>query len=443
VNQVALRASSHGGVGTDSSQGTMRVGVTALDFWAFGLPALSFVEITLGGRLMMSELLALVLLPWLLTSSERLVVPRWFIAIWCAWLLGQMVTDIVVGSAFVDYSRGWARILFTLTNFAAILALVSTPRRARLFALGLAVGGVLGYLIFPDAYAMGDPWKWAFALPIGFILAAGLSGPISFGRQWPAVCAFAGFGVMNLRLGFRSLGGVALLSAAYLILQALVGRSRRAGRPSPVRVFLGLFFCLAATLAILRAYDAAAASGVLGSDAEARYFEQSGQLGILIGGRSEALASSQAILDSPLLGHGSWAKDSRYANLLDQRLMSLGYELGASPNDVGLIPTHSYVLGSWVEAGLVGGVFWLAILALAVWLLANLYTVRLRLSPLLVFSATLLAWSILFSPYGNDARLLGPYGIATCLLGLRALKSGGLSQAAEAALTSARALHVR
>ena len=61
----------------------------------------------------------------------------------------------------------------------------------------------------------------------------------------------------------------------------------------------------------------------------------------------------------------------------------------------------------------------------AVWLLLNLYAVRLPLAPLLVFSSTLLLWAIAFSPYANAARLTAPYAIALCILGLRSIRLGG------------------
>lgn len=43
---------------------------------------------------------------------------------------------------------------------------------------------------------------------------------------------------------------------------------------------------------------------------------------------------------------------------------------------------------------------------------------RLTLAPLLAFSTALLLWNIVFSPFGNNARLLATYRIALSLLGL-------------------------
>jgi hypothetical protein len=87
-----------------------------------------------------------------------------------------------------------------------------------------------------------------------------------------------------------------------------------------------------------------------------------------------------------------------------------------------LIPAHSYLLGAWVWAGFLGGVFWFATAALAVWLLAKLYSFRMEVAPLLVFSAMFFLWDIAFSPYGASARIIAPYELVLCLLGLRLMR---------------------
>jgi hypothetical protein len=417
-------------------------GFSVIDAWAFVLPAISFIEIAIIGQLIASEILAVVMLPWLWGARDRLPLPRWFVLLWTGWLISQVMTDVVVGSAFADYTRGWAAIVFTFTDFAAILVLVSTPRRARLFALGLAAGGVLGYVFVPNAYAAGDPWKWAFALPVGLLLAAGLSGTAGARLRWLSVGAFVAFGIVNLALGFRSLGGVSLLTAGYLVLSTLAGRRETSSNRSMLRAVAGLGFLAVAVWGTLQIYDAAASQGLLGSDAQAKYLSQSGSLGVLIGGRSEVLVSSQAIIDSPVLGHGSWARDPAYAELLNGRLGSLGYEIGATSSDVTLIPAHSYLMQSWVWAGLLGGVFWLAIFGIAVWLLGNLYAFRVDLAPVLVFSTMLLLWNIAFSPYGSSQRLLACFGIALCLLGLRLVRGNEIADA-PAQISSNASRHAR
>jgi hypothetical protein len=395
-----------------------------LNVGALLLPAISFIELSIGGRLLITELVLMAALPWLLRVPERLSIPRWFIVFWGGWLISQMLTDVIVGSAFADYTRGWAKIAFTLTNFVAVAALVATPTRARLFAIGLAIAGVGAYVVSPELFPVGDPWKWGFAMPIGLVIAAALAGERGGRHPWLPAIAFALFGALNLLMGYRSLGGVALVAAGYFVLNGIVGSPSLTLRPSIPRALVGTIFGLILALGVLSIYDAAAASGQLGREAQSKYDKQSGSFGVLLGGRSEALGSTQAVLDSPILGHGSWAKDFKYVDLLEDRLRELGYgdhDL-AQIYEEGLIPTHSYLLGAWVEAGFLGALFWLVVGLVAVWLLLNLYATRLAIAPLLVFVSALLLWSIAFSPYANSARLTAAYAIALCLLGLRAMR---------------------
>jgi hypothetical protein len=409
---------------SDIGSAVRPVSVSALDLWAFILPAVAFIEITAVGRLILTEILMLVMIPWLWSARDRPRLPRWIVVVWGGWLVGQVLTDLVVGSAFQDLARGWAAIVLTITDFAAILVLAATPRRARFFALGLASGGLLGYVFVPSVYTAGDPWKWAFAFPIGLTLAASLSGRVGARLPLLPVGAFAAFGALNLYFGYRSLGGVSLLAAGYLLLGAVTGQRRPNPARSLTRAAVGLMMLAVTVAGTLQLYDAAASSGLLGYEAQAKYASQSGTLGILIGGRPEALVSTQAIIDSPILGHGSWAKDFAYVDLLQDRQSDLGYQVGYELSDVGLIPTHSYLTGSWVWAGFPGGIFWLAVALLALRLLAELYSVRMELAPLLVFGSMLLLWGIAFSPYGFSARLSAAFGIVLCLLGRRLMKWG-------------------
>ena len=87
-----------------------------------------------------------------------------------------------------------------------------------------------------------------------------------------------------------------------------------------------------------------------------------------------------------------------------------------------MIPADSYLLGAWVEGGILGGLFWLAVAGSAAWLLLNIYAVRWALTPLVVFSTTLLLWNIAFSPYGEAGRLTAPFAIALCLLASQYLR---------------------
>jgi len=50
-----------------------------------------------AGRLFVTEILLLAMLPWLWRARDRPRLPRWFVGLWAGWLLSQIVTDVVVG----------------------------------------------------------------------------------------------------------------------------------------------------------------------------------------------------------------------------------------------------------------------------------------------------------------------------------------------------------
>jgi len=411
------RGASHPVSSVHSANRIPAIRPRAIDVLAFVVPALSFVEIQLGGRLIATELVMLVLLPWLWNDRDRVALPRWLLIAWAGWAISQVVTDLVVDSQFADLSRGWAKIAFTLSNLLAIAVLASTESRARLFGLGFAVGGVVGTFIDPTPLQAADPWKYGVGVALAFGLAAGLSDPRLGRRAWIGPAAFAAFGVLNVVYGFRALGGVSLVASAFLV-TATWWAGRERGARSVQRMIVLAALVAATTCAILVGYSAAASQGLLGKEAQAKYLSQLGAFGLLLGGRTEILGSSQAIVDSPLLGHGSWAKDSRYGILMNERLVALGYPPVPLADD-GLIPSHSYVFQAWVEAGLLGAVFWLAVAILAVRALLRLLGRRLVLAPLAAFSVFLLLWSIPFSPYSNVERISAPFAIVLCLLVLR------------------------
>ncbi len=131
----------------------------------------------------------------------------------------------------------------------------------------------------------------------------------------------------------------------------------------------------------------------------------------MLGGRSEILVSIKAIMDSPIIGYGSWAKSLKYALEKIYMLRQLGIRATFDPSKAILLPTHSHLFGAWVEAGIIGGVFWIWVIS--VWARAAIGLAQLkdRIAPLLAFVVFLVVWDILFSPFGAERRFIMPYYI--------------------------------
>jgi hypothetical protein len=80
-----------------------------------------------------------------------------------------------------------------------------------------------------------------------------------------------------------------------------------------------------------------------------------------------------------------------------------------------LIPSHSHLLGAWVESGIVGAVFWCWVLWLTGGTLVRA-SGREPLFPFFAFIALLLIWNVFFSPYGADERFTATYFIYAIIL---------------------------
>ncbi len=394
------------------------------DLLVFIIPTLRFLDVHMVGRLLASELVILALFPIVLSSGGRRLldpVPRMFIFLALLWLMGQIVSDVILDTPYQDYIRGWAKITIFLLNFSVLYILIGRNiRRIWIFTGGLIIGGFASYLVGQESLAEIDPWKFGYGFPITLIaiLIASRLGKKGKWRHNASLIVILFVAIVNFYMGSRALGGVCSLTAIFLFFHRLmIQRRPRTNKTSFKKRLIMILLTGMAGWGIIQVYEHAASAGWLGEDAELKYEMQAfGDYGLLIGGRSEILISTQAIMDSPILGHGSWAKDYKYADAYIELKRELGYVVGSS-EDEGYIPSHSHLFGAWVEAGVLGGVFWMWILVLAVRLLIKqLNGLPMSLTPLVVFLTITLVWHVLFSPFGFQMRLMMPFYIVVIML---------------------------
>jgi hypothetical protein len=219
----------------------------------------------------------------------------------------------------------------------------------------------------------------------------------------------------------RAMGGIFTVVLTLLLIRYKFRNSRGGGYSVRNRLRLSIPIIVAGLGAILiPVYSILAGQGLFGSLEEERSVVQSsagkqilgegllGQyFGLLLGGRNEIVVSSQAIVDSPLIGHGSWARNIEYLDLyasLSGISVDTYRQQAAGLFDTAVIPTHSHFFGAWVDGGLGGAICW----AIIAWiffdaLIATLF-IQSRLVPLLMLIFVLQLWDIIFSPFGAERR---------------------------------------
>jgi hypothetical protein len=384
------------------------------DAFSVIVPLLQAVELQMAGTLLASDVLLLAALPIaLLRHPERLrqrPVPT-VLTLGVFWFVAQIVTDLVRNSAAEDYLRGWLKICFVLVNFTVVwLVICAHRRRFVLYGIGLAVGTILSFYTHPSGDAMRSPWKFALGIPITMLVAMLVAHSKKY-RYVGVLLPLTALATVHVFEDFRILAVICFIAALYSLFLT-----------SPKGAHFGRFRLIMLTLTVaggIAAFDLVyshyAQLGVFGEYAQRKLEAQSGEGGLLLGGRSEILASSQAILDSPFLGHGSWARDPTYAAILDTRRAELGYKRFQGGKNDDLIPTHSYIFGSWVEAGIAGGAFWSFVLGFTLYAILGASGTE-PLLPLFAFAGLMLSWDILFSPLGTPTRFVAPYFIAAMVL---------------------------
>ncbi|MGH1480540.1 MAG: hypothetical protein ACRBM6_17720 [Geminicoccales bacterium] len=392
----------------------------------FGIPVLIAIEVPGIGTIYLAELCLIGLLPVLLVKRGKALLSgplALILSLGAVYFSAQVITDVIRETPFGDYARGWSKILFLLMSFISCYLLTSGNRaRILCYAGGLVVGSTIYLLTHNPLSAIG--WKFGFAgstttlLLISFMLVPMLRSP----RSLVGPMIMVALGVFSAFMDFRSWGGILMVSAAFLSVPAVLRLFGLSPKPlSYGRMLVIGVLLLGTAFAALKLYGAAAQSGLLGEKSKAKYETQSalGDVGILLGGRNESLVTVQAIMDSPLIGHGSWAKDRYYAELRQLMLYRLGFTNRFIEPETDLIPTHSHLLGAWVEAGLGGALFWLGILGMIFAALRKLYASNDTMRPYLVFLMFLFIWDILFSPFGAQRRLTNGFLLVAMLYVLR------------------------
>lgn len=412
-------------VSPSESQATNRL--NDADFLAFAIPIGLCCEIHTIGEVFPADLLVLLTFAMLLVSGKVRLPERTAqitLALFAVWWLGQAVTDVVRRTPIDAVARGWAIIIMSAISFVTIYLLIGdSTRRLILFAIGFAAAIVIRYLVDPGVFAPAYPWKFGYGLAV--TLAMVLSAVAIHKRTIIPSAILLLAGTINLVEGYRSLALVCVAAAAIILGHRLRRIVPRLGTALPMMLLL------AAALGLSRAYDHLAGSGALGLKAQQKFDRQSpGVLGVIVGGRSELISAMLAIRDSPLLGHGSWARDPNYKYTMsaDAILLSLGYPvLAPTPQDDPLLLSHSHILGAWVNAGVLGALFWAWIAWLAGRAVVAISRSNDPCAPLFAFLVCSLLWDLLFSPYGAERRIVTSYYIVVVLTVLRRSTSRGFA----------------
>ena len=386
------------------------------DALVFAVGLTTNATVRLIGDLPIAEVILVAMLPIILATRGYRSLRKDLRAVFALlglWLFGQVITDIYRSTAMLDWIRGDAAIIFFGIDILGLGVLLSgNDRRKAIFMAANAIGTILVALIHPSKQALDQPWKFGYASGV-ISLVLLVSCFFYARRRYLYAGAFiVAIAIVNLLENFRSpvLNLLIGLALVFPVIPEKVGSMRilpRAGSAMRVAVLVGM--ALGAVLLTLGLIKFVTNAGLLGEEAQEKNRTQEQAGGLLLGGRPEILVSSRAVMDSPIIGHGSWARDYKYIELL----IDTQEEYGVKPNmqDIvehtgGFIPAHSHLMGAWVWAGILGATFWAYIVWLIVKATIPLSNLRPPLAPVYAYAISASLFNVMFSPFGLNMRLI-------------------------------------
>ncbi len=388
------------------------------DLGIFLLGVAGAFSVNLVGALPGNEILLFPLLPLLLLAKGSRAFKReylWFYVLTLAWLLGTIVADLYVGIGLPFRMKGIARVVFFGLDFMALAILMNNKTR-RMIIFALSIVAVM--LVFSRDFQGDFLTEWKFGISSSVTLLALLGCSYYYARKKYRNCIiiYLVLVVLNLKFAFRSQMVVDLVAAVLTIpifdRHGLPAGFRSSNMAKILKPILLLVLAGGAAFLASETIKFAAKKGFFDEDVADKFQSQSqGKLGVLFGGRPETLVALQAIRDSPIIGHGSFAADQRYLDLKADLMYENGYSDSDQSDDAdgNAIPTHSHLTMAWVESGILGGVLWIYILVLVIRAILRITTIRPPLSPLYCYLLVNFVWDILYSPFGSINRLWGAY----------------------------------
>lgn len=358
------------------------------------------VSFEMGGQFFVSELLLLALIPLLIYDRfwrQRDLLRAYQSDLWAPMsvlLLGLLVTflgyfasDLYRNNDAKDFLRGWARLFFLAADLLGVAMLVSIRRsNIWLLAFGYGFGGALALVIQQVPFSR---WKLGYGELITVVAIALIC--LVKSNVWRGVLLLM-VGMVNMALDYRS-------AAIFAVIVALMLWFNHWSQRGGVRI-VGVF--LVSVLVI----------GVVGGGYYATQGEFSGRRQASNSGRlSNAIVGFSAILESPIVGYGSWGRDTRFAKMyadvnfrMNKTEESPLYNFDAIR--LATIPAHSQILEAWIEGGMLGIVFFLCYLTVLVrGLHALVFRVRnSALLPLLSFFMISGLWALFMSPFKGMTR---------------------------------------
>lgn len=383
----------------------------------------SQTQVNLGGKLGISEFAMLLCAPFVFVKNYTMFRrdgSLYFFILAILWLIGAIYVDVSTHNNFRFMMRGIAVPMVVFANSACIYVLLRKNfDNLKWFLLGSAISGVVSIFVFQQGMA-GD-------LAAEYGLEAGVERMVSYKLFWVnqfttwlvlpiagwylkvpkmySIVALSFLAVFDLVTGGRSAFLCTIISLMFIL---VIGKSQKSVRALKKHMVTLVVILLACAYVGKAVYKWAATSGLMGEYEERKYEGQAAQksaLSMLMTGRSEFFIGLMAVIDKPIIGHGSCAIDN-HGYILDfaskygtnEGLMELVKR--RDKYGVRTIPAHSHIVNYWLWHGIFACLFWVAVFVLSIKTLFRRMHVVMPWTGYFATGIPIFLWDIFFSPFG-------------------------------------------
>jgi len=313
------------------------------------------------------------------------------------WLISQIISDIINESLPIDSYRGIAKIVITIMSFYVFYKINLKFKYGLIKLLTYVILIQIIYFIisinsFKDLEYF---WKMGLGIAVTLICLIYFNFKNDTQNNNFFIIILTIISILSLYFGTRYLFLLNILSTFFIFL-SINSKDKNLFKIDQKKIFITFIFILV----VISIFQFILYSNILPENLTLKTLSQQGKYGLLIGGRSDLIAGIKAISDSPIFGHGSWAKDCFYSDYLKDFLFYNEYSKIFTDKNC-LIPGHSIILEAWIYSGFIGFVFWLYILFLIIGKIRYNFSQSNKFTTTLIFLNLLVFWHLFLSPYGG------------------------------------------
>lgn len=363
----------------------------------------SSVRISFVGQLMGSEILSIILFP--LSKIRKLFfdyknlsnVVKYLSLL----LFFQVLSDVYNTSDFQDYSRGISTIIFSAISTIFFVHLLS--KNLRLFPV-LILGIVISKIIFGNfeltesAYYFDDElnlFKSRIVPILNYILLITIYFFSKRKNYFIVFLLITTYGIISITLGARSNGLVYLLSSFFLLFKYKLFGLYKISFYRRILILVPLFYFFYGFYVDLVSKND---FGGLNSKNQIQLIDNIyNPFELLYYGRTETFVAISAIIEKPIIGYGSWAKDhsGKFQKLMEE-IKGVSITKNAS-----FIPSHSVFFGAWLYSGIFGALSILLVFITIVKSGIIYYKFSFdEFTPVVLILLVEFIWAFFFSPFG-------------------------------------------